>query len=65
LNGAACAIRPLALYIGGMGARSTNYYNDLARRLGYEAAAAEIQDPRGPAQRSQGRGARRADRREE
>ena len=39
------AIRPqLALYIGGMGARSKNYYNDLARRFGYEAAAAEIQD---------------------
>jgi len=44
---AACrdAIRPqLALYIGGMGARSKNYYNDLTKRLGYEAAAAEIQD---------------------
>jgi F420-dependent oxidoreductase-like protein len=44
---AACreAIRPqLALYIGGMGARSKNYYNDLAKRLGYEAAAREIQD---------------------
>jgi F420-dependent oxidoreductase-like protein len=39
------ALRPgLALYIGGMGARSKNYYNDLAKRLGYEAAAAEIQD---------------------
>jgi F420-dependent oxidoreductase-like protein len=38
-------IRPqLAFYIGGMGARSKNYYNDLARRLGYEAAAAEIQE---------------------
>ena len=38
-------IRPqLALYIGGMGARSKNYYNDLAKRLGYEAAAIEIQD---------------------
>jgi F420-dependent oxidoreductase-like protein len=44
---AACrdAIRPqLALYIGGMGARSKNYYNDLAKRFGYEAAAAKIQD---------------------
>jgi F420-dependent oxidoreductase-like protein len=44
---AACrdAVRPqLALYIGGMGARSKNYYNDLAKRLGYEAAAAKIQD---------------------
>jgi F420-dependent oxidoreductase-like protein len=39
------AIRPqLALYIGGMGARSKNYYNDLAKRLGYEEAAAKIQD---------------------
>ncbi len=34
----------LALYIGGMGARSKNFYNDLARRMGYEAAAARIQD---------------------
>jgi alkanesulfonate monooxygenase SsuD/methylene tetrahydromethanopterin reductase-like flavin-dependent oxidoreductase (luciferase family) len=39
------AIRPqLALYIGGMGARSKNYYNDLTKRLGYEAAAVKIQD---------------------
>ncbi|HEX2150365.1 MAG TPA: LLM class F420-dependent oxidoreductase [Stellaceae bacterium] len=39
------ALRPgLALYIGGMGARSANFYNDLARRMGYEAEAAEIQD---------------------
>jgi F420-dependent oxidoreductase-like protein len=44
---AACrdAIRPnLALYIGGMGARSKNFYNDLAQRMGYEAAARTIQD---------------------
>ena len=44
---AACrdAVRPqLALYIGGMGARLKNYYNDLTKRLGYEAAAVEIQD---------------------
>ena len=44
---AACrdSLRPeLALYIGGMGARAKNYYNDFARRLGYEAAAAKIQD---------------------
>jgi alkanesulfonate monooxygenase SsuD/methylene tetrahydromethanopterin reductase-like flavin-dependent oxidoreductase (luciferase family) len=27
-----------------MGARSKNYYNDLAKRLGYEAAAVEIQE---------------------
>jgi alkanesulfonate monooxygenase SsuD/methylene tetrahydromethanopterin reductase-like flavin-dependent oxidoreductase (luciferase family) len=39
------AIRPqLALYIGGMGARSRNFYNDAAKRLGYEAAAVEIQN---------------------
>jgi F420-dependent oxidoreductase-like protein len=34
----------LALYIGGMGARSKNFYNDLACRYGYEREAAEIQD---------------------
>ena len=37
--------RPLlALYIGGMGARGRNFYNDLARRFGYEAEAKAIQD---------------------
>ena len=35
----------LALYIGGMGARNKNFYNDLAKRLGYEAEAIKIQDP--------------------
>ncbi len=34
----------LALYIGGMGARSKNFYNDYARRMGYEAEAAKIQN---------------------
>jgi F420-dependent oxidoreductase-like protein len=34
----------LALYIGGMGARGKNFYNDLACRYGYEAAAKKIQD---------------------
>jgi F420-dependent oxidoreductase-like protein len=34
----------LALYIGGMGARGRNFYNDLARRYGYEKEAALIQD---------------------
>jgi alkanesulfonate monooxygenase SsuD/methylene tetrahydromethanopterin reductase-like flavin-dependent oxidoreductase (luciferase family) len=34
----------MALYIGGMGARGKNFYNDLAKRLGYEAAAVRIQD---------------------
>jgi F420-dependent oxidoreductase-like protein len=44
---AACrdALRPgLAFYIGGMGARSANFYNDLTKRIGYEAAAIEIQN---------------------
>ena|ERR1700733_6642445 len=34
----------LALYIGGMGARERNFYNDLACRYGYEDAAREIQE---------------------
>jgi F420-dependent oxidoreductase-like protein len=34
----------LALYIGGMGARGKNFYNDVACRYGYEAEAKEIQD---------------------
>jgi len=34
----------LALYIGGMGAKGKNFYNDLACRYGYEDAAREIQD---------------------
>src|SRR5438105_2678586 len=34
----------LALYVGGMGARGRNFYNDIARRYGYEAAAKTIQD---------------------
>jgi len=33
----------LALYIGGMGARNKNFYNDYARRMGYEEAAEKIQ----------------------
>ena len=38
-------VRPqLALYIGGMGARGRNFYNDLARRYGYEDEARTIQD---------------------
>ncbi|HEX2825984.1 MAG TPA: LLM class F420-dependent oxidoreductase [Burkholderiales bacterium] len=39
------ALKPrLALYIGGMGARDKNFYNDYVRRMGYEADAAKIQD---------------------
>jgi F420-dependent oxidoreductase-like protein len=34
----------MALYIGGMGARDKNFYNDLAKRLGFEEAAVRIQD---------------------
>jgi len=34
----------LALYIGGMGARGKNFYNDLACRYGFEADALRIQD---------------------
>jgi F420-dependent oxidoreductase-like protein len=34
----------MALYIGGMGARGRNFYNDLAVRYGYEKEAAAIQD---------------------
>jgi len=33
-----------ALYIGGMGSREQNFYNNLACRMGFEAEAAEIQD---------------------
>ncbi|RCG32947.1 LLM class F420-dependent oxidoreductase [Sphaerisporangium album] len=37
--------RPMAaLYIGGMGAKGRNFYNDLARRYGYEKEAELIQD---------------------
>ncbi|MFI0407056.1 LLM class F420-dependent oxidoreductase [Actinomadura sp. 3N508] len=37
--------RPMAaLYIGGMGAKGRNFYNDLARRYGFEQEAEEIQD---------------------
>jgi F420-dependent oxidoreductase-like protein len=37
--------RPMmALYVGGMGAKGKNFYNDLVCRYGYEKEAAEIQD---------------------
>ena len=44
---AACRARVkprVALYVGGMGARGRNFYNDIARRYGYEDAAKTIQD---------------------
>jgi F420-dependent oxidoreductase-like protein len=34
----------MALYIGGMGARGKNFYNDYAKRLGFEEDAIKIQD---------------------
>lgn len=34
----------LALYIGGMGARDKNFYNDYTKKLGFEDAAVKIQD---------------------
>ncbi|WP_395659296.1 LLM class F420-dependent oxidoreductase [Nocardioides sp.] len=38
-------VRPMyALYVGGMGARGKNFYNDLACQYGYEKEAKEIQD---------------------
>ena len=33
-----------ALYIGGMGSREQNFYNQLAVRMGYDAEAAEVQE---------------------
>lgn len=46
-NVGACraTVKPLlALYIGGMGARGKNFYNDIARRYGYEEVARRIQE---------------------
>jgi hypothetical protein len=38
-------MRPfLALYIGGMGSRKQNFYNQLVQRYGFEDAARDIQD---------------------
>ncbi len=37
--------RPMvALYVGGMGAKGRNFYNDVVRRYGFEEAAEKIQD---------------------
>jgi F420-dependent oxidoreductase-like protein len=45
IAGALQRVKPgLALYIGGMGARGRNFYNDLACRYGFEDAAKQIQD---------------------
>ena len=38
-------MRPfLALYVGGMGSRKQNFYNQLVQRYGFEDAAREVQD---------------------
>jgi F420-dependent oxidoreductase-like protein len=38
-------VRPLlALYVGGMGSREKNFYNQLVSRYGFEDAAREVQD---------------------
>lgn len=34
----------LALYVGGMGAKDKNFYNDYVRRIGFEEAAEKIQE---------------------
>ncbi|HEU4657508.1 MAG TPA: LLM class F420-dependent oxidoreductase [Capillimicrobium sp.] len=39
------AMRPfIALYVGGMGSREKNFYNQLVARYGFEDAAREVQD---------------------
>jgi F420-dependent oxidoreductase-like protein len=39
------AMRPvMALYVGGMGSREKNFYNQLVQRYGYEDAAREVQE---------------------
>jgi F420-dependent oxidoreductase-like protein len=45
LTGARNAMRPfIALYVGGMGSRAQNFYNNLVCRYGFEAEAKTIQD---------------------
>jgi F420-dependent oxidoreductase-like protein len=45
LDACAAQVRPYAaLYIGGMGSRDKNFYNQLAVRMGYDEAAAKVQD---------------------
>ncbi len=39
------AMRPfIALYVGGMGSRKQNFYNQIVQRYGFEAEAATVQD---------------------
>jgi F420-dependent oxidoreductase-like protein len=45
LDAARDALRPfIALYVGGMGSRKQNFYNQLVQRYGFEEAAQEVQD---------------------
>jgi F420-dependent oxidoreductase-like protein len=45
IDAARDAMRPLiALYVGGMGSREKNFYNQLVQRYGFEDAAREVQD---------------------
>jgi F420-dependent oxidoreductase-like protein len=45
IEGARNAMRPfIALYVGGMGSRKQNFYNNLVCRYGFEAEAKVIQD---------------------
>jgi F420-dependent oxidoreductase-like protein len=45
LEAARDAMRPfIALYVGGMGSRKQNFYNQLVSRYGYEQEAKEVQD---------------------
>lgn len=45
LKAARDALRPfIALYVGGMGSRKQNFYNQLVQRYGFEDAAREVQD---------------------
>ncbi len=45
LQGARDAMRPfIALYVGGMGSRKHNFYNQVVQRYGFHAEATKIQD---------------------
>jgi F420-dependent oxidoreductase-like protein len=45
LQAARDAMRPfMALYVGGMGSRERNFYNELVQRYGFEDAARQVQD---------------------
>jgi F420-dependent oxidoreductase-like protein len=45
LDAARNAMRPfIALYVGGMGSRKQNFYNNLVQRYGFEAEAKTVQD---------------------